>query len=173
MSIVDRKAEGSRVVVIGVGNAVRGDDGAGLAVTAILRRSGMRGVHIVDEDRDGFSIIEHWREADTVILIDAIVSGAPPGTVHRLNLLHDALPAWTSRHSTHLLSIADAVNLARTLHQLPSDLRLIGIEGSAFDIGRAMTEVVQQAAHSVAAAIIEELSSRSRAEHQPISASHP
>ncbi len=158
---MDERSEGARCVIIGVGNAVRGDDGAGLAVSAILRRSGIPGVDIIDEDRDGFSIIEHWHNIDTVILVDAVVSGAPPGTIHRLDLLNDRLPAWTNRHSTHLLSIADAVNLARTLHQLPSSLHLFGIEGSAFEVGRPMTEIVRQAAQSVAETIVGELSRRS------------
>ncbi len=152
--------DAASLVIIGVGNRVRGDDGAGPAVAGLLRGKEMPGVRIVEEERDGLSILEHWREGESVILVDAVVSGAPPGTIHRLNLLDDKLPAWSNRHSTHLIGIADAVGIARALSRLPSELRFIGIEGSAFGIGERMTDVVQQAVEGVAGAILHELAIR-------------
>ena len=66
----------SSVKIIGAGNPLRGDDGAGAAVAERLRAKGFPAEAF---DGDGAELMEAWRGYDHVFLIDAAVSGASPG----------------------------------------------------------------------------------------------
>ncbi len=91
-------------------------------------------------------LIEEWTGSDDVIVIDAVSSGAEPGTVHRLEAHKGRLPSELFRGSTHALGVAEAVELARALERLPARLTVIGIEGDSFDAGRGLTQAVEAAA---------------------------
>jgi len=140
------------VLVVGVGNAYRRDDGAGLAAAARLAEAAGAPVRLHDRLADGTALLETWRGAETVILLDATRSGAPAGTIHRLTGAPEAiarLEAHTGA-STHGLGIAEAIALGAVLRRLPRRLVVIGIEGSCFEhgvglspeVGRAVTEAV-------------------------------
>ena len=68
--------------MIGVGNAYRGDDAAGLAVARLLRE---RGVEALDQEGEPVALVELLAGHGAVVLIDAVRSGASPGTVHRVD----------------------------------------------------------------------------------------
>jgi hydrogenase maturation protease len=91
-------------------------------------------------------LIEQWSGAVAAIVLDAVSSGAPPGTVHRLDALTERFPAELSRGSTHALGIVEAVQLARALERLPGRLLVIGIEGKRFDPGAGLSPEVERAA---------------------------
>jgi hydrogenase maturation protease len=102
-------------------------------------------------------LIELWKGAEQVILIDAVLSGASPGTIHVWNdhielkkLKHD-----TFRSSTHALGLADTIELAQVLDRLPKALIIYGIESTQFAAGtvpsREVDERIQRAAREIAA----------------------
>jgi hydrogenase maturation protease len=101
--------------------------------------------------------ISEWRPEDEVFLVDAVSSGAAPGTVHRIDASERALPAEIFRASTHHLGVPEAVEIARALGPLPARLVVYGIEGASFDAGRGLTPAVAAAADGVAAAMREEV----------------
>ena len=70
-----------------------------------------------------------------------------------------AEPPELGRSSTHLLGVAEAVELARALDRLPGRTIVYGIEGAVFDTGAELTEAVATAAALVAASIRRELES--------------
>ncbi len=149
------------IVVIGVGNEYRGDDGVGIVVARRLRERFATGVTVLEESGEGAALIEAWQGAKCVILVDAVNSGAPPGTIHRLDAHASPLPAGFFHYSTHAFSVAEAVELACSLGQLPSHVTVYGIEGQNFDLGiglssaveEAVTAVVEQAAGEVREAL--------------------
>ncbi len=81
-------------------------------------------------------LIEEWTGADEVIVVDAVSSGAPPGTIHRLDPLAEPIPAALSQGSTHAFGLAETIELARALDRLPRRLTVYGIEGERFAAGR-------------------------------------
>ena len=95
--------------------------------------------------------------ADSLWLVDAVSSGAPPGTVHRIDAGGRALPADLFRASTHHLGLADAVELARALGRLPARVVFYGIEGESFDAGQGLTTDVAGAVECVAQTVQEEV----------------
>ena len=128
--------------IIGVGNALRGDDGAGAAVVSQLRAADIPAYNF---DGDGAELMEMWVGQPQVIVIDAASSGAPPGTLHRFDATFDVLPKNFFRHSTHQFGVAEAVEMARTLDRLPGQLIVYGVEGADFTLGAPLSPDVQNA----------------------------
>jgi len=87
--------------------------------------------------------MERWRKADSVVLIDAVSSGAAAGSLHRLDGSRQPVPAVMWRHSTHAFSVAEAVELARALNRLPQRIVIFGVEGRCFDPGQAVSPEVE------------------------------
>jgi hydrogenase maturation protease len=79
-------------------------------------------------------------------VLDAVSSGAEPGTIHRLDALAAQLPAELFRGSTHALGVAEAVELGRALDRLPERMLVLGIEGKRFDAGAGLSPEVERAA---------------------------
>jgi hydrogenase maturation protease len=144
----------ARVVVVGVGNALRGDDAAGLEVVARVRDE--PGVERVAHAGEPIELLEIWTAADAVVLVDTVRSGASPGTIHRLDASDDALPAALVRSSNHTIDVGEAIELARTLGRLPARVVVFGIEGARFDSGAALSPEVAAAIDSLADTVLRE-----------------
>lgn len=130
-------------LVIGVGNIYRNDDGAGLVAADKLQEINPGGVEILKMEGDAVNIIETWENRVKVIIIDAVSSGGLPGSVSRYDVTEKSLPAELLHFSTHSISFADIVEIARSLGRLPECLIIYGIEGSDFEHGsRLSPEVV-------------------------------
>jgi hydrogenase maturation protease len=146
--------------VIGIGNAWRNDDGAGLIVARLL--DGMEGVEVLEREGEPTSLIDAWEGAGAVWLADAVSSGAEPGTIHRHDASAEPLPARLYDTSTHHFGLAEALELARALGRLPERVVVFGIEGASFDTGETISPEVQEAAARVAEAIREEVAQSTR-----------
>jgi hydrogenase maturation protease len=143
--------------VIGVGNALRGDDVAGLLVARRVRE--LEGaLDVVELEGDPSRLLEAWREADDVAVVDAVASGAKPGSVIRFDAAAGPLPLELASSSTHALGIGDAVELARALGRLPGRLVVYAIEGANFEVGSGASAAVRGAVDGVARSIVAELS---------------
>ncbi len=136
--------------MIGLGNAFRGDDAAGLEVARRLGAHAFEGEPV--------SLIEDWRDVDRLVLVDAMRSGAEAGTIRVVAAHEQALPPELRRPSTHLLGVSEAVELARTLDRLPRETYVYAIEGGRFDAGSGLSAPVTAAVERVAAMIEEVLS---------------
>jgi hydrogenase maturation protease len=146
-----------RAVVVGVGNAVRGDDAAGLAVAERVRGRAPRAVEVVQCEQEPTRLLDAWAGADLALVVDASLSGAEPGTVRRFDAIVDAVPAKTFRSSTHAFGIGDAVELGRALGRLPERVVVYGIEGDDFALGSGLSDPVAGAVDQVAEAVLIEL----------------
>src|SRR4030042_2007807 len=159
MTVLPRKdaAGGRPVLVLGVGNEFRGDDGAGLVVSRRLSALGIEGATIREVEGEGVTAMAAWKGAEAVIVVDAVHSGAAPGTVHRLEAHAGPVPGSFFHRSTHAISVADAIELARSLGELPPHFVVYGIEGKSFEAGMGLSPEVETAVQEVVAAVLEEL----------------
>ncbi len=146
-----------RRVVIGIGNSERGDDAAGRAVARLLRDPAPAGVEVLDQDGEATALLARLDQADCAVLIDASFSGAPPGTVRRFDVAREPLPRTGFAASTHGFGLVEAIELARTLGQLPRRCIVFAIEGESFDMGRSLTPAVERAVRGVAEQVRAEL----------------
>jgi hydrogenase maturation protease len=143
-----------RPLVLGVGNRYRGDDGAGPLAADRLAAAG---IDAVEHPGDGPGLIEAWQGRESVVVIDAMTSVAPAGTVRRFDAAAAPLPRAAFQMSTHALGLADAIELARTLGRLPPRLVVYGIEGHAFATGTPPGPAVSAAVDRVVARVAAEL----------------
>jgi hydrogenase maturation protease len=149
----------SPVLVIGVGNDYRCDDAVGLTIVRALKAKELSGTLCLESDGDGTTLMETWSQASRVIIIDAISSGAQPGTIHSFDVLTPPLPASYSFSSTHAFGVAEAIQLARTFGRLPASLIVYGIEGKNFVAGTQLSPEVERAVISVVERVIREIQS--------------
>lgn len=143
--------------VIGIGNANRGDDAAGLLVARALEGRVPASVEIRECSGEVSSLIDAWRGASSVVVVDAMASGLPPGTVHVLAPDADVLQAAGAHWSNHGLGLAEAIELGRALDSLPAHLVVLGIEGEDFETGAAVSPTVARAVERAADLILDTL----------------
>jgi hydrogenase maturation protease len=146
-----------RVVVIGVGNALRGDDAAGLAVAEEIRASAPDDVAVRVCEEEPSRLIDAFGDAEVAFLVDAVSTGAPPGTVHRFDASDAPVPSLELRSSTHALGIGETLELARTLGRLPRRTVVFGIEGTDFVARDGMTPAVAAGVAQAATTLLEEV----------------
>jgi hydrogenase maturation protease len=145
------------VVVIGVGNALRGDDAAGLAVAEEIRASAPDDVAVRVCEEEPSRLIDAFGDAEVAFLVDAVSTGAPAGTVHRFDASDAPVPSLELRSSTHALGIGETLELARTLGRLPPHTVVFGIEGADFVARDGMTPEVAAGVAQASAALLEEV----------------
>jgi hydrogenase maturation protease len=149
--------ERPQLLIIGIGNPFRSDDAAGVVLARLLRERVPPGVRIIEETGEGAALLDAWRDAAAVILVDAVHSGAPPGTLHRFDLRGQEIPRQFFRFSTHAFGIAEAVELARALDRLPPRLIFHGIEGKEFASGEGLSPGVERALSSALERTLEDV----------------
>ena len=131
-------------VLIGIGNPDRGDDAVGWAVA-----DQVQGWAVERSVGGGFDLVDRWGAGDDVVIVDAMRSGAEPGTITRFDANSEELPFGVFS-STHSFGPAAVVALANSLQKMPRSLTVVGIEADTFDMGAAMTPAVAVAASVVA-----------------------
>jgi hydrogenase maturation protease len=144
-------------LLIGVGHEGRRDDAAGVRAARLVRALLWPRARMVECEGGATALLEAWQGEPAVLVVDAMSSGAPAGTVRRLDASRGPLHAGFSRGSTHGLGLAEAVELARSLGQLPPSLVIYGIEGADFDLGTRLSFPVECAVREAALLISEEL----------------
>jgi hydrogenase maturation protease len=136
--------------IVGLGNALRGDDAVGLVVVRRLCEL-LPAADVIEQSGEPADLLETLGDGvEAVVLVDAVSSGAPPGEVHRLDASEVALP-FAASASTHGLGLAETIELCRALGRLPARLLVYGIEGRAFELGAPLSPEVGRAAVAVTA----------------------
>lgn len=134
-------------VVIGIGNLLRRDDGAGILAARQLRTTLPSAVSVYESAADVSELLELFSRADHVILIDA-VSGIPDGDILYRQSPDLALPKRAAS-SSHMLSLAQILDLAHALAVQPRTVSVYGIGGSDFGIGEGVSDSVARGIEAV------------------------
>jgi hydrogenase maturation protease len=144
-------------LVIGVGNPDRGDDAVGPLVASRLKRRARDRFEVIEQTGEGLSLMEAWEGVDTVIILDSALSGASVGAIHRVDATAESMPRELFRCSTHALGVAESIELARVLFQLPRRVIVYGIEGHDFEAGAGLSAPVEEAALKLEALVLREI----------------
>lgn len=155
-----------RRIVIGIGNPDRGDDAAGRRVARLLRRMLPDDVEVAEHDGEATTLLAWLDGAAAAFMIDACASGVPAGTVHRFDVSAAPLPQAAFGLSTHGFGLAEAVELARALGQLPMHCIVYAIEGESFEVGAPLSLPVVAAVADVARRLGAEIVGNADAEHR-------
>ena len=103
---------------------------------------------VKEQSGEGTSLMEAWKDYSRVLIVDAVSSGSLSGSIHRLDA-SKTIPSKFFSCSTHNFGVAEAIELARTLNQLPEHLRLYGIEGKNFEPGELLSPEVESVVEEV------------------------
>jgi len=141
----------NKILILGVGNPFRRDDGIGPAVISRLQsENSLEGIDLVDGGTDGLALINYMQSYEKVLIVDAVDMSMAPGEARvfspeeaRLTITADAL-------STHGFGLAEVIGLMEKL-ELKTDLRIIGIqakdvtfgEGISPEISAKMAEILE------------------------------
>ncbi len=164
-----RDGAGPRAVVVGLGNPDRGDDGVGPAVARAVAALGPPGVRVAEHE-DPTALLDLWAARDVAVVVDAVRSGRPPGSLVRLETGSAGRPlpasvwAGTGRGGTHALGLAAAVGLGRALDRMPRRVVLLGVEGDSYEHGSGLSPRVDAALPCAVDAVLDVLSEEAAAD---------
>jgi len=155
-------------LILGLGNPLMADDGAGVQVVELLRQERLpAGVRVQDGGTAGVGLVPEIEGYQRLILVDCARIGANPGdgnvpakagewrrfTLKEANLLgKDDSPL-----SLHNASLRDALQLAEALNLLPPEVIIYGIQPASVEWDRPMSAEVKAALPAVAEAVLEEV----------------
>jgi hydrogenase maturation protease len=151
-----------RTLVIGLGNTLLTDDGVGLRVVRALtpRLAGTADVDVAEDSHGGLRLMERMVGYDRAIVVDAMTTGAPPGTIRRL-----AISELATRHSasSHDVDLATALAVGRGAGaSLPDDeaVVLFGVEADEVEtFGEMLTPPVEAAVPLVVEGVLQAIAS--------------
>jgi hydrogenase maturation protease len=153
----------TKVLVAGMGNILRGDDGFGVEVARRLAATdglpdgvrvvevGIGGIHLVQELMDGY---------DVLVIVDAVEQGSAPGTVHLFEAEVDDIAEWPENQRAdffadmHYSTPSKALILARALGVLPPRTWIIGCQPAELgDLAIGLTDAAERAVQETVAEI--------------------
>ena len=143
-----------RVVVIGVGNRFRRDDGFGPAVLDALAHTAPPDVWLYESDGEPSRLLDMWEGADLAVVVETVRRGEAPGSVIELATEARIETAGDGgAGGSHSLGLADAVALGRVMDRLPHRLHVIGVEPSDLGQGPGLSDAVAAGVKAVASRV--------------------
>lgn len=136
---------GQHILVLGIGNVLWADEGFGVrAVEALNARYRFGpGVRLLDGGTQGLHLLDPVKDAERVLVLDAIDFGLPPGT---LRVLRDGdVRAWGStKASMHQVGFQEVLALAELAGRYPAALALVGVQPAVLsDFGGSLSPEVR------------------------------
>ena len=147
-------------MVIGVGNSMRRDDGAGIAVVERARPLLPPGVEVCTLGGETTSLLDAWEGAGLTVVVDAVRWGRPPASgVTRIDVTAapDAVSGFGATASSHGLGVGEAVALGRVLDRLPARLVLLLISLEDEGHGEGLSAAVEGYAGEAVALLLAEV----------------
>lgn len=136
------------LLVIGVGNEFRSDDAVGVVVASQLLAMQIDAT-VLSQSGDAATLMESWKDADTVVIVDATHSGKEPGTVQVFEADDADIEKRSGTVSSHGFGVWEAIELSRALGCLPKRLVIYGVEGRKFGFGTHLSPQVEKAVDTI------------------------
>ncbi len=142
-----------KIVIIGVGNLLMGDDGMGIHAVEALRHEALpSNVVIFSAETRAFDALEYMDGSDKAVIVDAYKKGGVPGSIYRFTFdpSSDVLDESINL-SMHDINFVDALRAGRGIYKLPKEIVILGIEpevlecrlGLSFKLNDAIPNVVE------------------------------
>lgn len=135
-----------RILVLGIGNILLGDEAVGVRLVEALEQRYLLPPHVevLDGGTSGMDLLDVMASRDHLIVTDAVFTGAEPGSVVVLH--DDAIPAMFSQKvSPHQLGLADVLMALRLTGEFPTRLTLVGVVPESLEPRIALSPVVSAA----------------------------
>ena len=147
-----------QILVLGVGNILLRDEGIGVRIVEKLQQdyTFSPNVRLLDGGTLGLKLLEPITEADVLIVVDAIISGQPPGTLERLPLA-ELRSRISIKNSLHQLDLLETLAHAEFLESLP-ETTIIGIEpDDTCTLSLELSDIIHARREDMVSAVLEEI----------------
>ena len=158
MDSPDSSEEVNRVLVLGLGNPLLGDEGIGVRVVEELKGLELPdGVTVVEGGTAGLGLIGLMEGYQRVIIVDAADMGHPPGRVVRFTPSEVQLKTVEAPLSLHQIGLGEVLALAKALEVVPAELVIIGVQPSRVEGGIGLSPEVEGAIPQIVRVVLDEL----------------
>ena len=135
------------ILILGVGNPLRRDDGIGPKVIQLLEENRTTyklsaGTDLLDGGTDGLGLIEYLKEYKKVIIIDAVDMKLAPGTIKIFTPREAVLNIKSDALSTHGFGIAELIKLAKGL-EINQELVIVGVQPEEVGYGEGLSKIIE------------------------------
>jgi len=142
-----RTARPQKIVIVGVGNILCGDEGVGVHVIEELKKHRLPdNVEVCDCGTAGLEVLEFLEESDKAIIVDAVTAGMEPGKIYqyRLGETH-AEEGKMKMLSLHELDLTRAIKIGENAYKLPKNIMIVGVEPKSLQFGMGLTKEIKKA----------------------------
>ena len=151
------------VLILGLGNPLRGDDGIGCRVVEELVRRGLPdGVEALDGGAAGLGLLNLGEGGERVVVVDAAEMGRGPGEIVRFTLADVRLASTPDRFSFHHAGLSEALALADALGRALPELVIFGVQPVRVGWGEGLSPAVEAALPALVAAVLAEITNEER-----------
>jgi hydrogenase maturation protease len=143
---------------LGIGNLIMSDDGVGVRVVQCLASGYVfpAGVTVLDGGTLGLDLLPFLEGLERLLILDAMETGGPPGTIARLT--GDEIPvAFETRLSPHQMGLKDLLAVSFLLGNPPPEMVLLGIQPETIQMGVELSPTVADSLHTLVEMSLREL----------------
>lgn len=135
-----------KTLVVGIGSTIRRDDGVGVRAARRFKARSPNSVDVIELGTAGLSLLDFVEGFDRLVVIDAIVTGAPPGTVYQLT--GEEVAKTVHLGIGHEADLPTALSLGQKLSRhMPADVVVVAVE--AGDITTFSEELTPEVASAM------------------------
>jgi hydrogenase maturation protease len=148
----------SQALILGAGNLLLSDDGAGVHVIQRLQEvvELPEEVRVLDGGTLGLNLLPFLEGVSYLVIVDAMETGQPPGTLRRL--AGDEVPAYFSvKMSPHQIGLPDMLFAAKLRDLYPREVVVWGVQPGSTEVGLELTPAVAAQVDLLVTKILEEL----------------
>jgi len=152
-------AQSTKIVVLGIGNSIRMDDGLGIhALERLGKHPGLpAGLELVEGGTKGLELACYAAEASKLLILDAVDVGEAPGTVVRFT--GTDLANLPGGKSVHELGLADLLLTLSLVAEQPQEIIVMGVQPDVIEWGTELSPVVEAALEPLIEAVTAQLTS--------------
>ncbi len=158
--IAQEDEDGTELAVVAVGNPIMGDDGVGASVIERLENSAVgerADVTIANGGTTAFFALEAMSGCERAIVVDAIATGAEPGTIHTYRYVDGAFTDDVPEMTMHDFSFAEALQAGRDAYDIPDEVLILGVEPKRIEMSMELTAPIERAVPTLVDIVTEEL----------------
>jgi hydrogenase maturation protease len=144
------------VAVIGIGNVLMADEGAGVEALKLLGEHDFpEQVELIDAGTAFFAIVSDLKDYEKLIIVDVVRGGQPPGTVYRFKM--DDVKGGDVLISLHDIGVVDSLRMEKLVGKVPDDIVFFGIEPEEITLSIGLSSSVKKGLKHLVDRVIEEL----------------
>lgn len=144
-------------LILGVGNVLHRDDGAGVRVVEAMAKMESRGdVEFLGGVMEGFDVVDAIANRRKLIVVDAMYAGAAPGTVRRLTVA-DLCRDHSGALGLHDFGLVEGLRVAERLGCAPREVVVFGVQPGDVSVGSDLSGAVSSAVPGLIQRLLREL----------------